>query len=189
MFTKETDVELKAANLISRSDIDTQNINILTTIPVERQHRLLCGEIASQLLYAVGVSMADCNRIYNNVGNVLHNMLKDNSFSWVADLKTEIPTTIVIDGVAYTVRIDTQSDDYLDHKNLSGECAYDSVEIKLDSRLAPTAKRLILCHEITHAILYESGYDNKNDETLVRPLGYFLYLLLRDNDFTFIRGC
>ena len=189
LFMKETDVELNAANLISRSDIDTQSINVLTTIPIERQHRLLCGEVASQLLYAAGLDMAECDRIYINVGNTLHNMLKDNNFTWVADLKAEIPTAVNINGITYAIRSDDQSNDYLDHKRLAGECAYDILEIKIDSRLAPTAKRVILCHEIVHGILHESGYGGKNDEALIKPLGYFLYLFLRDNDFSFIRGC
>ncbi len=189
MFMKETDAELNAANLISRSDIDTQSINILTTIPTERQHRLLCGEVASQLLYAAGLDMAECDRIYINVGNTLHNMLKYNNFTWVADLKAEIPTAVNINGITYAIRSDDQSNDYLDHKRLAGECAYDILEIKIDSRLAPTAKRVILCHEIVHGILHESGYGGKNDEALIKPLGYFLYLFLRDNDFSFIRGC
>lgn len=189
LFIKETDVELNAANLLSRSDIDTQSINILTTIPVERQHRLLCGELASQLLYAAGLDMAECDRIYIYVGNTLHNMLKDNNFTWVTDLKTEIPTAVKINGITYAIKSDDQSNDYLDHKRLAGECAYDILEIKLDSRLAPTAKRVILCHEIVHGLLHESGYGDKNNEALVRPLGFFLYLFLRDNDFNFLRGC
>ena len=116
-------------------------------------------------------------------------MLKDNNFTWVTDLKTEIPTAVKINGITYAIKSDDQSNDYLDHKRLAGECAYDILEIKLDSRLAPTAKRVILCHEIVHGILHESGYGDKNNEALVRPLGFFLYLFLRDNDFNFLRGC
>ena len=70
----------------------------------------------------------------------------------------------------------------------SGEIQYDNLTILLYSTLAAVAKRVILCHEIAHGILYESSCKQHNDETLIAPLGYFLYMLLRDNDFEFMRG-
>lgn len=188
-FINDADTELNAANLLSRSEMETQTINIRTTVPVERQHRLLCGEIASQLLYATGLTMAECDRVYVHIGNALHNTLRDNDFTWVANLRTEIPPTIIINGIPYTVNSSGTTDMYLENKGLGGECAYGETAVKIDSRLASVAKRTILCHEIVHGWLYESGFEKQNDETLVKPLGYFLYLLLRDNDFTFLRGC
>lgn len=186
LFLREADAELNAADLLSKSNIETQSISILTTTPTERQHRLLCGELASQLLYAAGLDTEECDKIYVCVGNTLHNMLRDNSFSWVASLDTEIPKAVAINGITYSIQSADIYDAELDHKNLAGECSYDDLTIKVDSRLAPTAKRVILCHEIVHGMLYESGYEDKNNEKLVKPLGYFLYLFLRDNDFGFI---
>lgn len=186
LFLREADAELNAADLLSKSSIETQSISILTTIPTERQHRLLCGELATQLLYAAGLDMEECDDVCMCVGNTLHNMLKENRFSWVASLDTDIPTAVAINGITYLVHSDDVHDAELDHKNLAGECSYDDLSIKVDSRLAPTAKRVILCHEIVHGMLYESGYRDKNNEKLVKPLGYFLYLFLRDNDFGFV---
>lgn len=42
-----------------------------------------------------------------------------------------------------------------------------------------------LIHEMMHAILYESGY-NDHEEELANRIGLVLYQVLKDNDFGFI---
>lgn len=42
-----------------------------------------------------------------------------------------------------------------------------------------------LIHEITHAILYESGYNN-HEEEMANRVGIVLYQVLKDNNFSFL---
>ena len=184
---KNTDTELNAAGLLSQSYMDKQLLTVLSTLPDELQQRLFCGECAWQLLYAAGLDMDKCNEVYKNVGTALHNTLCDNTFEWCRDFSVAMPTAIIVNGIPYTVS--TDYDDYLDAKELMGECAYDDLMIKLHSTLPPTAKQVIACHEMAHALLYEAGYEDMNDEALIQPLGHFLYLFLRNNNFDFLWGC
>ena len=44
----------------------------------------------------------------------------------------------------------------------------------------------MLAHELAHGILFEAGYEG-HDEEQANRLGKVLAMLLRDNDFTFMR--
>ncbi len=186
LITTYDDRLLNAANLLAKSSVDSGEIHILTTLPYSRQVRTVLSELAYQLLYAAGLDDATCERLQPILGVCLHNTLRENSLDWVRDFTQPLPHSIRINGIVYNIR--TDKDEYLDAKKLSGECAYDDAEILLDSTLPTVTQRVIACHEIVHALLYESGYEGMNDERLVKPLGYFLYLFLRDNDFNFVRG-
>lgn len=61
----------------------------------------------------------------------------------------------------------------------------DSV-IRIDANLSEDRKRQTLAHELAHALLYEAGFED-HDEELASRLGRVLHMFLRDNDFGYFR--
>lgn len=186
-YIEYCDDELQAADLISRSSLADQRIHILSKLPFARQCRLLCSEVAWQLLNAAGVDMDKCTQYNHNVGNTLHNFIKSNNLVGISQLNEMLPDNVIIGDIKYTVHIDRN--DHLDDVGLDGEIVYDDLAINVNSRLAAIAKRVIACHEIAHGMLYESGMlEDMNNESIITPLGFFLYLFIRDNEFDFMKG-
>lgn len=62
----------------------------------------------------------------------------------------------------------------------------DSV-IRIDANLSEDRKRQTLAHELAHALLYEAGFED-HDEELASRLGRVLHMFFRDNDFGYFRG-
>lgn len=71
-------------------------------------------------------------------------------------------------------------------QELLGCVTYHDTLIRIDSESSECRKKGVLIHEILHAMLYEAGYDEQ-DEELVRRLGNVLTQVLIDNDFEFMR--
>lgn len=71
-------------------------------------------------------------------------------------------------------------------EELLGWVTYNDCLIRIDSALSDKRKRSVIIHELLHAMLYEAGYDEQ-DEEMVRRLGNVLAQVLRDNDFGFMR--
>src|SRR5690606_35197950 len=61
----------------------------------------------------------------------------------------------------------------------------DSV-IRIDANLSEDRKRQTLAHELAHALLYEAGFED-HDEELASRLGRLLHMFLPDNDFGYFR--
>lgn len=61
-----------------------------------------------------------------------------------------------------------------------GLTVYASNVIYLKKSLNKDRKYEVLIHELTHALLYESGYTD-HTETMAQTLGKSLYLLLKEN--------
>lgn len=72
------------------------------------------------------------------------------------------------------------------NSSLWGEIAYGRAEISVEESLPPSKAKDILSHELAHGILYEAGYEEHSEEQANR-VGKVLAMLLRDNDFTFMR--
>lgn len=65
---------------------------------------------------------------------------------------------------------------------------YSSTTIELEDTLSFSKLREVLAHEIYHGIIHESGMrDIENEEEMVTAMGPILAMLLRDNDFSFMR--
>ena len=62
-----------------------------------------------------------------------------------------------------------------------GLCDYKRQTITLQPDLHPTVERLVLWHEIIHAILYQLGY-NDHDEKLVDGLAHSIVSVLTENN-------
>lgn len=64
-----------------------------------------------------------------------------------------------------------------------GYSDYANSEIKLESNQDKQNKMQTLVHEITHIILWNTGYDDLNDnEQLVVAFGNILYQVIKDNN-------
>lgn len=69
---------------------------------------------------------------------------------------------------------------------LLGQINYGHCTIRLEESLPASRAREVLAHELAHGILFEAGYEEHIEEQANR-LGKVLAMLLRDNDFTFMR--
>ena len=99
-------------------------------------------------------------------------------------MSANIPKSIRIGPVDYTV---TLIDDLHDRgEELFGQVTYGDALIRIDSAPSEGRKKNILVHEMIHAMLYEAGYDEQ-DEDLVRRLSNVMAQVLRDNDFGFMK--
>lgn len=61
-----------------------------------------------------------------------------------------------------------------------GLCDYRRQTITIQTELHPRAARVVLWHELVHAMLYQLGY-NEHDEKLVDGLAHCIVLVLDDN--------
>jgi hypothetical protein len=68
-----------------------------------------------------------------------------------------------------------------------GLCSYGDNTIQVSEGLCENRQHDTLVHEMFHAIMYEAGYDN-HEEEVVNRVSKILYQVLRDNDFSFLRG-
>jgi hypothetical protein len=80
----------------------------------------------------------------------------------------------------------TEAPDMIRKHNLFGQVTYDDGIIEVEPTLSEQRKHNVIVHELVHAMLFEAGYDEQ-DEEQVRRLGNVLTQVLRDNDFAFIR--
>src|SRR5690625_1854920 len=95
----------------------------------------------------------------------------------------KLPESIRIGSVDYNVAYQSglSSSD-----SLLGQINYGQCEIRIDDSLPASRAREVLAHELAHGILFEAGYLD-HDEEQANRLGKVLAMLLRDNDFTFMR--
>lgn len=89
---------------------------------------------------------------------------------------------IKVAGVNYSVK---HVDRLLDNYDFLGQTDYPNNEIKIDSGIGNERENQVLIHELLHAIFYESGYDEQ-DEDLINRVGITLHQVLKDNDFSFM---
>ena len=99
-------------------------------------------------------------------------------------MTVNLPKSIRVGSVNYEVRV---VDDLHDKgQELFGWVTYGDALIRIDSASSVGRKKNVLIHELLHAMLYEAGYDEQ-DEEMVRRLGNVMTQVLRDNDFGFMR--
>jgi hypothetical protein len=91
--------------------------------------------------------------------------------------------TFRVGTIDYTV---TETPDLLRKHDLFGQVTYDDGIIEIEPMLSQQRKQNVLIHELVHAMLFEAGYDEQ-DEEQVRRLGNVLTQVLRDNNFDFMR--
>jgi hypothetical protein len=67
-----------------------------------------------------------------------------------------------------------------------GQVSYDDTNIQLEADMSPARCNDVLVHELLHAIFFEAGYGEQDEDTINR-VGHVLAQVLRDNDFGFMR--
>ncbi|MEK4178541.1 ImmA/IrrE family metallo-endopeptidase [Aeribacillus sp. FSL K6-1121] len=77
-------------------------------------------------------------------------------------------------------------DELREKYSLYGQVTYDDCTIEIDADLSKERKHNVIAHELLHAMFFEAGYD-EHDEDLIRRVGNVLAQVLRDNDFGFMR--
>lgn len=85
---------------------------------------------------------------------------------------------INVSGVNYKIK---QVNELDNDPNCLGLCIYHESLILLKSNLSYERKKQILVHELLHAMLYESGY-TEHDEQLVNNLAICLNQVINHND-------
>jgi hypothetical protein len=92
--------------------------------------------------------------------------------------------TFRVGGIDYSVEVVPQ---LYERHQLYGQVTYKDAHIQIDDSLAKDRANETLIHELLHAMLFEAGYYD-HDEELVKRLAAVLHQVLRDNDFSFVRG-
>lgn len=88
---------------------------------------------------------------------------------------------IKIGGMEYQVK--EVEFDKSDDNVILGECRFEKAEILINENLSDSRKEQTLFHEMVHAMLFESGSNEYDNEELVNQLGLIMYQVLKDNDF------
>ena len=97
-----------------------------------------------------------------------------------------LPKEVLVAGTVYNV----ESKPYVefnDNANALGCCTYDKATIEVKSEMSEERVEEVFVHELMHAIMYEAGYD-EHDEDLVNRSAKVLYQVLKDNSFNFLHG-
>jgi hypothetical protein len=85
--------------------------------------------------------------------------------------------TFSVGAVDYNV---AEVDGFMRKYELYGQVTYSDCRIEIEPTLAPDRKANVVIHELLHAMLFEAGYD-EHDEDQVRRIGNVLTQVLRDN--------
>lgn len=83
---------------------------------------------------------------------------RQNPGSKLAEQLREQPTTLDIMGITFTIK--EQEEIYYEGVACNGLCKPDQATILLKSDLPKSVKQMVLWHEIMHATLYLSGFEN-----------------------------
>lgn len=94
---------------------------------------------------------------------------------------------VKVGGVVYT--IDWEKDVVIidGDTHYSGCIKYTTSEIEILQGMSDGRQKETFSHELIHAMLFEAGY-KEHDEELVERLGAVFSQVLQDNDFSWIRG-
>lgn len=95
----------------------------------------------------------------------------------------KIPQKITVGHIIYTV----QYMDSLNHMDetlslegeILGACDYDTATITLKTELSKERMEQVFCHELAHAMFYEAGFD-EHDEDMINRLGIVLHGMLKN---------
>ncbi|KYG90794.1 hypothetical protein A0U40_17860 [[Bacillus] sp. KCTC 13219] len=97
-----------------------------------------------------------------------------------------LPVQVLVSGIPYQV-VEKEYVEINENANALGCCTYDKALIEIKSTMSEERKEEVFVHELFHAILAEAGFDD-HDEDLVNRASKVLYQVLKDNDFTYLRG-
>lgn len=88
--------------------------------------------------------------------------------------------SILIGGIEYTIHevpvVDIDGD-----RNFQGTCAYRRTEISVIEGLSEQRKTDVLAHEVMHAMFYEAGFEDMDEDTVCRLAKVFRSVLTDNN--------
>lgn len=93
----------------------------------------------------------------------------------------KIPLTVKVGSVTY----DVVSKPYIEidgDRNYQGCCSYPNTEISLLADLSSERKESTFIHELTHAIFYEAGFEEQ-DEDMINRVSKVFHQVINDNEF------
>lgn len=97
----------------------------------------------------------------------------------------KLPKEIRIGSADYEVSINKR---LASRDGVWGLVNYGSSTIEIEEGISLSKARETLAHEMIHAIIHEAGIrELEKEEEYVTAIGPVLAMLLRDNDFTFMR--
>lgn len=86
----------------------------------------------------------------------------------------DLPNRVKVAGVHYDI-------EPLDDDENHGTCSFDNLTIRVDPNLKEDKRQQVFVHELLHAIFWEAGY-REQDEEMIERVGRVLHQVLRDND-------
>ena len=90
----------------------------------------------------------------------------------------KLPEEIKVGGINYRIELV----DFIDisgERNFQGMCHFDKAKIEILNSLDDQRTEQTLIHELTHAIFYEAGYDEQ-DEDMINRIGIVLHQVVKD---------
>jgi predicted metallopeptidase len=96
------------------------------------------------------------------------------------------PKTIEIGGIKYTVS-ESKAVVIDDNAGYAGKISYATSEIEILNKLPDDRKLETFIHELMHALFFESGYI-EHDEDMVVRLSKTLYQVIRSNQWKIVGG-
>jgi Zn-dependent peptidase ImmA (M78 family) len=93
-----------------------------------------------------------------------------------------IPNKVKVAGINYNVQIVRG---LMADNNIYGQVTYHNNRIVIDESMDEQRKEAVLVHEMFHAIMFEAGYDDQEEE-MVRRVSNVLYQVMKDNQFDFV---
>lgn len=172
--------EFKMSGTISHSSFLNCIIEIVPDLPLDRKRDFIFREISGAIFYEAGVFDENEWQLYDQFGKILSRFVYENTFHWLDSKKPLYPHRVTINGFSYIVEF---NDKHLEAIDCMGQIKHDKLKIHIKTDLVPARSRKVFLHEIVHGLLYEAGFEDHQDDDLVRPLTTVLYYFLKENDF------
>ncbi|MDT2438325.1 hypothetical protein P7D98_23030 [Enterococcus avium] len=90
----------------------------------------------------------------------------------------KIPLEIKVGGINYTIEM-VEVIDVGGERNFQGMCHFDLAKIEILNSLSDQRIEQTFIHELTHAIFYEAGYDEQ-DEDMINRVGIVLHQVMKE---------
>ncbi|ENZ7246183.1 ImmA/IrrE family metallo-endopeptidase [Enterococcus hirae] len=90
----------------------------------------------------------------------------------------KLPTNIKIGGMNYRIEEKEAPDN---NPQCYGVCVYHDAHIEIKTTLSKERKEQTLIHEMLHAIFFEAGFE-EHEEEVVNRVSIVLYQVLKEND-------
>lgn len=95
-----------------------------------------------------------------------------------------VPEKVKVAGIEYRVE---EIRDLMSDNSIYGQVNYHNNKIVIDDSMESQRKEVVFVHEMFHAILFEAGYDEQ-DEEMVRRVSNVLHQVLKDNNLCFSKS-